>query len=493
MNTLYRRLEDYQRSDYYGFHMPGHKRNEALLENQLPYGIDITEIEGFDDLHHADGILKEAQERAARVFGAGETHFLVNGSTVGILSAILGCTNRGDKVLAARHCHKSIYHSMVLGELVPVYLYPEYDCELQIHTEISVSAVKAALKEHSDIKAVVIVSPTYEGVISDVTAIAEAVHEKGLPLIVDQAHGAHFGFHPYFEENANGQGADVVIQSLHKTLPSLTQTALLHINEGFAKPKKIKRYLDMLQSSSPSYVLMASVDTCVDWLERGGQKAFEEYVCNLEAFWKEAKRWKRLRLLSTEHFDPSKLVISVKDTDITSKELHRILLEQYHLQMEMVGGTYVLALTSVGDTKEGFVRLTDALLEMDAVIDKRMMDCGCAKAKAEKASEEPIFAAGAFAKEEVIEQIAPQQVLTPALAAQMREEKPEETTLLRWEESQGFVALEYAYLYPPGSPLIVPGERISKEVIERLCVYRTLGFDIEGLQKEGYIEVWKNG
>lgn len=497
MNTLYRRLEDYQRSDYYGFHMPGHKRNETLIDAGLPYGIDITEIEGFDDLHHADGILKEAQERGARVFGAKETHFLVNGSTVGILSAILGCTNRGDKVLVARHCHKSIYHSMVLNELKPVYLYPEFDSELQIYTEISVSAVKAALKEHSDIKAVVIVSPTYEGVISDVEAIAAAVHEKGIPLIVDQAHGAHFGFHPYFEENANRQGADVVIQSLHKTLPSLTQTALLHINGTLVSSGKIKRYLGMLQSSSPSYVLMASIDTCIDWLECGSEEVFAKYTRDLEAFWEQAQEWKVLRLLETEHFDRSKLVISVKDADITSRELHQILLERYHLQMEMIGGTYVLALSSVGDTKEGLDRLAAALLEIDTMIYKRIQARRSEDTENgrffEEFSEQETAGARALPREEVENQIAPQQVLTPAFAIQTREEKPEETALLKWEESQGFVAMEYAYLYPPGSPLVVPGERICGEVIERLCLYRTLGFDIEGLQKEGYIEVWKNG
>lgn len=310
---------------------------------------------------------------------------------------------------------------------------------------------------------------------------------------MDQAHGAHFGFHRYFEENANRQGADVVVQSLHKTLPSLTQTALLHINEGLVNPKKIKRYLDMLQSSSPSYVLMASIDACIDWLECNSQQVFEEYTRNLDVFWREAKRWKRLRLLCTEHFDHSKLVISVKDTDITSKELHQMLLEQYHLQMEMVGGTYVLALSSVGDTKEGLKRLSDALLEIDTVIDKRMQDHICAQVKNAEALEKNMYSTRALPKEEVACTIVPQQVLTPACAIQRREAFPEDTVLLRWEESLGALAMEYAYLYPPGSPLIVPGERISGEVIRRLCLYRAMGFDVEGLQKEGYIEVWKNG
>ena len=269
MRTLYDRLKEYGRSDYYGFHMPGHKRNLTLLGEAFPYGIDITEIDGFDDLHHAEGILKSAQERAARVYHGEETHFLINGSSVGILSAIAGVTRRGDTILVARNCHKSVYHAIEMNGLNPVYLTPGFHTSVQMNTEISPQAVRKALTENPKIRAVVIVSPTYDGVVSDVEAIAEAVHEKGIPIIVDEAHGAHFGFHPYFPENANKKGADIVIHSLHKTLPSLTQTALLHMNGNFVNRGKVRRYLHMLQSSSPSYVLMASIDFCVDLLEIG--------------------------------------------------------------------------------------------------------------------------------------------------------------------------------------------------------------------------------
>ena len=200
MSTIYDKLKDYSDSDYYGFHMPGHKRNLDMLKSTVPYKIDITEIEGFDDLHHAEGILKEAQIRAARIYHADETHFLINGSTVGILSAIAGVTKKGDTILVARNCHKSVYHAIYMNELNPVYLYPEFNHCAQLNTEVSVDDVREALDKYPSIRAVVIVSPTYDGVVSDVEAIAEAVHEKGIPLIVDEAHGAHFGFHPYSSE-----------------------------------------------------------------------------------------------------------------------------------------------------------------------------------------------------------------------------------------------------------------------------------------------------
>ncbi len=207
MEYLYDKLTNYSNSDYYGFHMPGHKRNREVLEGEFPFNIDITEIEGFDDLHHARGILQEAQKRAAEVFCAEESHFLVNGSTVGILSAVLGCTERGNRILIARNCHKSVYNGVYLNGLTPVYVYPEYIAEMGFNGEIRAYEVEQALDLNPDIKAVIITSPTYDGVVSDIRRIADLVHRRNIPLILDEAHGAHFGFHPYFPENGNMLGA----------------------------------------------------------------------------------------------------------------------------------------------------------------------------------------------------------------------------------------------------------------------------------------------
>lgn len=487
MSTLYHKLSEYSESDYYGFHMPGHKRNKEMLKIDLPYQIDITEIEGFDDLHHATGVLKKAQIKAADVYGAQETLFLINGSTVGMLSAILGNTNKGDKVLVARNCHKSVYHAIFMNELEPVYLYPDFNEEIQLNTECFVSAVKAALKEHSDIRAVIIVSPTYDGVISDVEAIAAAVHDKGIPLIVDEAHGAHFGFHPYFPDNANKKGADIVIHSLHKTLPALTQTAVMHINGEIVNRRKVKKYLDMLQSSSPSYVLMASIDACIDLLSERKDEIFTPYTQRLERLRKNLCGLKRLSLIETEHYDKSKIAISVISTDITSQELYKRLLKDYHLQMEMVAGTYVLAMTSVGDTEEGYKRLFDALSEIDKEIVNRMGESQTAK----KIKEKQEWAGSRLPRTS--------KIYSSAVMSRMIEEamvsasKGTKVKILPWEKSVGHISAEYAYLYPPGSPLLVPGEKITREVVKTLKRYDELKFSIEGLSKEGYIEVWING
>lgn len=472
MHTLMDRLTAYGTSDYYGFHMPGHKRNIDLCGGVSPYQIDITEIDGFDDLHHAEGILKDAQELAAKAYYAQETHFLINGSTVGILSAILGTTRRGDEILAARNCHKSVYHAIEMQELRPFYIYPGFDPETQLNTEISADEIQAALREHPGIRAVVIVSPTYDGIVSDVEAIAEAVHAHGIPLIVDEAHGAHFGFHPYFPENSNTRGADIVIHSLHKTLPSLTQTALLHINGELVDSRRVRKYLHMLQSSSPSYVLMASMDSCIRLVSGQGRELFVPYVEMLKRTRRELQGLKNLRLIHTSSMEPSKLVVSVKDAEISSRELYRRLVEEYHLQPEMCAGSYALLMTSVGDTREGMDRLIEALKRIDRQIGS------CKK-------EERFPGAAGYPRQEL--------VWTPQETESLREKNPSGIRRIPWAKCAGEISMEYAYLYPPGCPLIVPGERVSQEAADMLQWYRKQGFTVEGLADDSRIEVWHHG
>ena len=227
MRYLDQALEAYGKSDVYPFHMPGHKRNPLPFPEV--YGIDITEIDGFDNLHHAEGILKEAQQRAADLYGSAHCYYLVNGSTCGILASICAAVKKRGRILAARNSHKAVYHALFLSELTAEYLYPAVT-ECGIQGQITPRQVEDALKKDPETSAVVITSPTYEGVISDIEGIAKVAHVHGIPLIVDSAHGAHLGFGGEFPQNAVRLGADAVIESLHKTLPSFTQTALLHLN-----------------------------------------------------------------------------------------------------------------------------------------------------------------------------------------------------------------------------------------------------------------------
>lgn len=488
VDNLYEKLLSYADSDYYGFHMPGHKRNKAVTGAGLPYEIDITEIEGFDDLHHANGILKQAQERAAKVFHGEETCFLINGSTVGILSAILGCTQRGDKILMARNCHRSVYHAVYLNELEPVYIYPHMDrenksgCkEYDLNGEINPEELQYILKKNeiipgnNKLKAIVITSPTYDGVLSDVKEIARLAHSYNIPLIVDEAHGAHFGFHPYFPENSNKKGADVVIHSIHKTLPSLTQTALIHMNGGTADRERIKKYLDILQTSSPSYLLMAGIDKCIDLLDSEKKdRLFENYTAMLKESREKLKKMRHLRLVETKDYDFSKIVISVKGTKYSGRRLYKIFLDQYHLQMEMAAGSYILAMTSIGDTKEGFDRLVQALYEIDEKISE----------------EEDLYQAKSFMDEQAVSGLPRlDRIYSCTEIDKMEKNDKANIKVLPWDHAIGKISMEYAYIYPPGIPLIVPGERISEEVILLIQEYKKMGFQIEGLKKTGYIKI----
>lgn len=279
---LYKKLESYGRSDFYPFHMPGHKRNPLAVDGDFPVERDITEINGFDNLHHAEDLLKRAQEDVARLYGVPESFYSINGSSGAILAAVSAAVDKGGQILVARNCHKAVYHAIYLRELSATYIYPHEDPKLGINGGISPGRVEMYLAENPEIQAVLITSPTYDGIVSDVARIAEIAHHYGVPLIVDEAHGAHFRFSDYFPVSAAQLGADVVINSVHKTLPCLTQTGVIHLCSDRVSREKLKRFLGIYQSSSPSYILMSSIDACMDKLEREGDEMFRVFTENLE-------------------------------------------------------------------------------------------------------------------------------------------------------------------------------------------------------------------
>ena len=474
--TLYEKLDELAKSDIYPFHMPGHKRQLQDQQFGDTLKIDITEISSFDDLHEPEGILKEEQEFAAGLYGADYTYYIVNGSTCGILTAVSAVCRWGDTIVMARNCHKSVYNAVYMNELRPVYIYPEFSEETDLNGEIHVDQIKKLLEEYEDIQVVVIVSPTYEGVVSDIEAIAEIVHEYKIPLIVDEAHGAHFGFHSYFPQNANTQGADVVIHSLHKTLPSLTQTALLHINGRYADRERIRNYLHMLQSSSPSYILMASIDECVRGMDECREEIMDTYVECLQQARERLKQLKNIKLIEAEHYDRSKIVLSVKNLKNTNGEvlngkLFQEMLRSYHLEMEMASGSYVIAMTGPGDTQEGMDRLVQAVME----IDKNIL-CEELSGNDEDHTIKNIS----------YEMIPLEQAYSSFEAGRMEGES------VKWNEASGRISLEYVYLYPPGIPMIVPGERITSTIVQKMVKYKEMGFSIEGISQENCLLVAGN-
>lgn len=481
MENLHKELYQYSKGEAYPFHMPGHKRNTKLCSMGNPYELDITEIEGFDNLHHADGILKKAMDRCAGLYGAKESFFLVNGSSCGILAGIAACTKRENQVLMARNCHKSVYHGVYLNGLKPLYLYPPIIDEYGICGGISAEMVETMLTAHDDIKLVILTSPTYEGIVSDIEGIAKVVHREGIPLLVDEAHGAHFGFHEGFPKSAVEKGADLVVQSVHKTLPALTQSALLHLTGERVNPVRLKRFLSIYQTSSPSYLLMAGIDRCMELIQEEGKVLFKQWNDSLDTFNRRMRRLKNIRvgdpvgnmpdnhrkinmkMTNVYDIDKSKIIISPKNITMTGKELYDILIQEYSLVMEAVSSEYVLAMTGLGDRPEGYLRLGDALLSLD-----------------ERAG------TGHFSKRERYHDTTVWQAVTvmPPYEADLKKK-----IVCPLSKCQGRTAGDYVYLYPPGIPLLVPGERIGTVCIEQLGYYEERGLMVIGLSKKKELEV----
>lgn len=454
--------------------------------------IDITEIEGFDNLHHAEGILREAQERANRLYGADETFFLVNGSTAGILAAVMAAARPGEEILIARNCHRSVYHAALMQDLKVHYYRPKMIQEYDICDGVSAEEIGRLLDDHPAIKAVVITSPTYEGIISDVAKIAAAVHDRDKILIVDEAHGAHLDPHM---GGAVAAGADLVIHSLHKTLPSLTQTALLHVNGGRVNRDRLHGYLAMVQSSSPSYILMAGMDACVRFLEKEGKERFAFFREQRENFLKKTENLRYLAIgkmtdLSENEYalldwDMGKILISVKDAGMTGKQLSDMLRDDYHMELEMAAATYGLALMTWMDTAEGWQRLADALLLIDDRIEKERSGQTRRLIKAAKegmlqesgpAGEWPQGTARAAAG-------LPRTVMTLAQAFHSEHEE------ILIKEAADRISADFINLYPPGIPLAVPGEKLTKMLLDHIVENVRKGFTVQGLSAAGKVSV----
>lgn len=489
--NLFEELKTYGESDFYPFHMPGHKRNPDSGFLSEMYKIDITEIDGFDNLHQAEGIIKNAQEKAASLYHSKETFYLINGSTVGILTSIAALSDRGKKLIMARNCHKAVYHGAFLNQLETEYIYPKMIEEFGISDGITAQQVEDKIQEIilregiSDeqagklIAGIVVTSPTYDGILSDVNSIVKIAHNYGIPVIVDQAHGAHFGFHSAFPENAVSDGADLVIHSTHKTLPAPTQTALLHYNSLLVSLETVKKYLRIYQSSSPSYVLMAGIDSCMDFVKREGQERLEQLLISRKELSERSKELKKMKIypsmlerginghdISKIFFqgteEPGRLLISVRGSGFTGQQLYDVLRETYHLQMEMCASDYVIAILSMMDRKEGFDRLWKALSETDKLL------TNTEKNTKEEKTQFPEYC-----------HFQPDAVLKIS-DAYMAEE---ESVPLR--EAKGRIVSEFVNLYPPGIPLLVPGEKIDDKMIPMIEAYLHNGYAVQGIERDG--------
>lgn len=452
---LYDKLKMYSESGVYPFHMPGHKRNPMLCDGIMPYEIDLTEIDGFDNLHNAESCILEVQNLTEKLYNVKKAFLLVNGATGGILSAVRAMTDKGDKVIVARNSHKSVYNALELCGLTPKYIVPKVDKEFGINCSITPSQAEKALRENPDAKLLIITSPTYEGAVSDIKEISRIAHLHNVSVLVDEAHGAHFPFSDSFPVEAIQCGADVAVASLHKTLPSLTQTALLLTsNEELINP--LAENLAIFETSSPSYVFMSSIEKCLDFCKN--TKAFDEYIIRLNSFDEKCRELKNIKVLCCGNdniknhnffdFDISKITVSVKGLNINGVQLADKLRNDFKIEPEMVCSDYVLLITTVCDTDEGFARLVNALQIIDSECSAKELNYNNLLLSQPRIALNPCDCSG----------------------------KDGEFCLL--EHSVDKISLEYVWAYPPGIPIVAKGEVITQEIVDTIFMQIENGINV---------------
>lgn len=449
------------------FHMPGHK-GSAIYKR---YGYsdflgkimdcDITEIVGADNLFQTEGILKATQDEYANLYGVKRAYMLVNGTSGGVIASILASVSKGGKLIMARNCHKAIYNSLILAGINPVYAYPEIIEEYGISGEITSDEISRCLDENPDAEAVILPSPNYYGICSDIRKIAEIVHARGKILIVDQAHGAHLKFFSDcgFEDmpkSAEEQGADIAINSIHKTLASFTQSAALTFNTDRVDHYTLEDKLQMIQSTSPSYILMGSLDINADIIKNHKQEVFTEWHDALTYFYSEAKTIQGLSVIQSELLDFTKINLDMSAYGISGSQLEQMLIEE-GIYAELTTGNILMCMTGIGNTKKDMERLIAALRKIASthkIVEGKKQN--------------------------------PPAVLEARFELCSVPEKKERVAL---ECGAGRICASSIIPYPPGIPFICPGERITDEVISYIKALRDAGEKVIGVNADGEIVV----
>lgn len=439
------------------FHMPGHKKGaiykmlgyQDILENL--YKLDTTEIPGTDNLHSPEECIKESLKRASEVFKSDKTFYLVNGSTCGIEAAIMASVNPKEKIILNRDCHQSAINSCIIGDIDPIYVNPSINKNSNTLSGVSFDDVKRVIDSNLDAKAVFLTYPTYFGDVFDLKSICSYAHKKGMIVIIDEAHGAHLGLSEKLPETALSQGADIVIQSTHKTLPSFTQSSMIHIKGNRININKLTNMLRITESSSPSYLLMASLDIAVDIYEKNGFDLMDKLLSNINEFKSELYKLKNIKV--DESKDYTKIFLNTKKLGITGHELENILRENYNIQVELSNYYGVLLIATIGNTKDEFLKLKDVLFEIDKIYKKEYHL---------KSVSYPIK--------------LPKKILSPREAFYMDKKN------VKIENSIGKISGEYIIPYPPGVSLVSPGEEITKEVIEYIIECKSKGMNVNGVK-----------
>ncbi|HWQ78843.1 MAG TPA: aminotransferase class V-fold PLP-dependent enzyme [Anaerovoracaceae bacterium] len=464
-------ITDYLKKDAVSFHMPGHKGSHLyrrfgyhdFLDRVMDY--DITEIAGADNLFQTEGIIKGVQEHYARLYDCKKSYILINGSSGGNIAAILASVRRGKQLIMARNCHKSVFNALTLGGIRPVYAYPEMIEEFGISGAVSPAEIERLIKKNPDAEAVLITSPNYYGICSDIMAIAETAHRHGKTLIVDEAHGAHLHFSDELPLSAIQSGADLVISSTHKTLASFTQSAALHYNTDLVDHYLLEDKLQCIQSTSPSYILMTSMDIAADILERHRHELMKEWTGNLAEFYDKISGIPGVRTMGKmQGLDWTKINLSLGELGITGAQLDKILLNDYNIYIELFTGDWIMAMTGIGNTKEDYDRFADALEDVSRKARESGLEIHRTEHKAEP--------------------------LIPPKQAELFD-IPAVKKRVTLADSEGMICAASIIPYPPGIPLICPGERIETDAIAYIQAMRDMGEKVIGVNEAGEILVGK--
>ena len=439
------------------FHVPGHKLgkiydklNYTNILNKI-YSMDTTEIPETDNLHSPEGIIKESQERASEVFKSDETYFLINGSTCGIQASIMALCPPKSKIIANRDCHQSVINACILGDIDPVYINSEVDKDTNILKGINIDDAIKVIDSNLDAKAIILTYPTYYGMTYDLKRVCDYAHSKDIAVIVDEAHGAHLGLSEELPKTALEEGADIVIQSTHKTLPSFTQSSMIHIQGDRVNKEQLLSILKIIESSSPSYMLMASLEIAVDIYNKYGTKLMNELLNNIDKLKNSFKENNGIEFYETD--DKTKIFISTINMGLIGYELETILREEYNIQVELSNYYGSLLICTIGNDNDDFKSLETALNEIS-----------------EK-----------YRTNRNIEKIEypnniPVKKLTP------REAFYKEKKSVKIYESVGKICGEYIIPYPPGISLTSPGEIITKEIIDYILFCKEKGMNVSGLK-----------
>lgn len=458
------------------FHVPGHKQGRGIPEfcefvGKNTLSIDLTCLPDTDNICNPKGVIKEAEELAAEAFGADKAFFLVNGTTNGIQAMIMAVCKPGDKIILPRNAHKSAFGGLIVSGAIPIYVRPEMDLEYGISTGVSVETLREALEQHPDAKGVFIINPNYYGTASNLVEIVKLAHSYGVPVLVDEAHGGHLHLSEKLPLSAMEAGADIAASSTHKLIGSMTQSSMLLMKSKLISPQRVKAVLNITQTTSPSYVLLSSLDVARKQIALNGKELINKTI--ELALWarEEMRNIQGIKLFDPgektpgcEKYDITKLTINVQGLGLSGYDMERILRKKYRIQVELADLYNVIFLLTLADDKNTVQYLINSCKE---IAEGRQL--------------------------ENIVKFAPPWPAIPPVSVTPRDAMYSDTRKVPLAEAIGEVSAEMIMAYPPGIPLVCPGEYISKETVDYVQVLKSENADLQGTEdpRIDYIRVLK--